>query len=296
MKTIIALLTAACGIGVAAEAREFTARDGRSLEAEIVSCDGDRGRVTVRRADGHTIVVKIGAFSPEDQAYIRQWVPVSNFMSDREFPLTVSRIEEKTWRREHESTSGGMGGQSGGQGGGGQGGGGQSGGPGSESSAAVVATDKYERYRYDIKLTNRGPMPLQELDVEYCIYYDQESAVADGSGSQTTQRNSGRQSGPQFGSRQQSFYTAVPEVKVTTGKKHISEIAPNGRFVLPSERVTILNRNASSSAEGELIDLEGRLKGVWVKISMQAPDGTVRTREITLPRSIRQQVEWKNVR
>lgn len=296
MKTIIAFLTAVCGLGTAAEAREFTARDGRRLEAEIVSCSGRSGRVEIRRADGAVIAVNIGAFSPEDQAYIRQWIPVSSFMSDRSFPLVVSRVDEKSWSREHESTMGGMGGM-GGQSGGGGGGGGMGGGM-SESSAEVIATDKYQRYRYDIRLMNRGAVPLQGLDVEYCIYYEQERAVADSEsfGSTQQQQNFGRQNGPpNSGQQSQGFYMAEPELKVTKGRKHIAAIDPNGRTVLSSDHVTILNRDASGSGEGELIDLDGKIKGVWVKVSMPAPDGTTRTREILMPRSIRSQVEWKPV-
>ncbi|WP_372796504.1 hypothetical protein, partial [Pontiella sp.] len=234
MKALITLL-ASCTIAAgAAEYREFTARDGRKLKAEVLSCDGVRGRVKVRRDDGKTIVVKIHAFSPEDQAYIRQWIPVSNFLSTMEFPVTVSKVEERKWRRTHEGSigmgnaAGGQEGNSGGGGGGPGGGGGGGGGPGGENSSAdVVATDRYARYRYDIKLLNRSPSALSELNVEYCIYYEQERAVPEDSEFGPANRSSG----PQSGGINQGFYEPLSEIKVQTGKQHIAVLDPHGREV-----------------------------------------------------------------
>ncbi|MDF7825358.1 hypothetical protein P4B35_15135 [Pontiellaceae bacterium B12227] len=307
MKTILAIL-ASCTLSANAAGvfHEFTATDGRKLKAKVISYDGSVGKVKIKRDDGAVVRVKIGAFIREDQAYIQQWEAVSLFMSETEVPVTLSRIEERKWKKTRESMRnggmGGMGGMGGGNsgpsgprgpgGGGGEGGGGQDdsngGGPGGQG-ADVVATDKFARYHYQIKLSNRSEVELDNLTVNYRIFYDQDRAVPDeGVGIADTSRNSGGRGNDVSA----EFYHAESQRLEASGKVDVDKLPPKSRKMVPTVGVTILNRNAKSDAEGDMIDLEGELKGIWVKVSMTAPDGTVRTRDIALPKRIARAYEW----
>ncbi|TLD69071.1 hypothetical protein FEM03_19575 [Phragmitibacter flavus] len=55
------------------QARTFTDAGGRTMEAELISKQGDQ--VTIRRADGVSFTVPANKFSAEDQAFIQQWQP-----------------------------------------------------------------------------------------------------------------------------------------------------------------------------------------------------------------------------
>ena len=298
MKALIAILaTCTLGASAAEQFREFTASDGRKLKARVVSCDSRRGKAEIEREDGTVIVAMLSAFSPRDRDYILQWEPISLFMSPMDVPITLHRVEERKWKREHESSrgmqrgGGGMGGNMpmgqapGGSGGGGPGGEGNMGG-----GAEVAATDKYVRYRFDVKIGNRGRVPLRGLEVEYCIFYDQDRAVPEDNGFGVAKAPGG---GSRSGGGVQEFYMALPEKRVKTGKLSVPFVDPASRRVVSSERVTILNRNAGGDGEGELIDLDGELKGIWVKVYMMAPDGTRRVREVALPRHLPKRAQWK---
>ncbi len=288
MKALLAILTSCTLTGAAAEMfHEFTVTDGRKLKAKMVSYDGKSRRVEIEREDGKVVAANIGAFVPEDHAYIRQWEPISLFMSPR-IPITLSRVEVRNWKKINESTRGSQGGG----GGGGRGGGGGPGG-GQNDEGGVLATDRYARYRYDVKISNRSSVSLENLKIDYCIYYEQERAVAENSGFESQ----GRQQGPDSrgGGKEQASYHPVCEKKVQSGTLSVAALDAGLRKVLPTESVTILNRNASGEGEGEMIDLEGELKGIWVKVSMKAPDGTLRVREVAHPRNITRSVEWNPV-
>lgn len=55
-------------------AREFTDRDGRKMEAELVSHAGADSPLIKIRRDGREFTVEIARFSPEDQEFIREWM------------------------------------------------------------------------------------------------------------------------------------------------------------------------------------------------------------------------------
>lgn len=61
----------ASGIAVQAEVRTFTSREGKPLEAEIVSAD--RSHVELKTKDGRTFRVPLDKLSDDDQLYIGIW-------------------------------------------------------------------------------------------------------------------------------------------------------------------------------------------------------------------------------
>lgn len=74
MKTIsrfLALVLAAIGLSPSLSAREWTATDGRKMEADFVSATADS--VTIKRAaDGQTFTLPLNAISQADQEWIKE--------------------------------------------------------------------------------------------------------------------------------------------------------------------------------------------------------------------------------
>jgi hypothetical protein len=168
---------------------------------------------------------------------------------------------------------------------------------GNESS--VVATDKNEEYRYDIKLFNRSEVPMDNIQVEYNIFYEQDQAVRVGSSSSDVSQQNDRGGPPQGdrgGSQQSGTYSVKSGVQTKGGKSQIQELGRRNRRTLQTDSVVILNRSATSEAQGELIDLEGDLKGIWVKVSMRAPDGTLRIRDIAQPPQLSRFYDWAPIK
>ena len=76
-------LSSPCG----GEAREFEDRFGRLLEAELVAHGGVGAKtVMIKKADGKTHDVEIGAFSEKDQTFIREWMKKTKPDSFPRFP------------------------------------------------------------------------------------------------------------------------------------------------------------------------------------------------------------------
>lgn len=71
MKTCLMLVILLIGGACIAQARIFTSSDGRKLEAELVSVDGDE-IILKRSQDGQLFRLPIGKISAEDQVFVRQ--------------------------------------------------------------------------------------------------------------------------------------------------------------------------------------------------------------------------------
>ena len=54
-------------LGVSLHARTWTSKDGRTIEAELVSQNTGAGEVTIKRRNGKIYTVKIGTLSQKDQ-------------------------------------------------------------------------------------------------------------------------------------------------------------------------------------------------------------------------------------
>jgi hypothetical protein len=71
MKTCLMLVISLIGAASIAKARTFTSSDGRKLEAELVSVEGEV-IILKRSQDGQLFRLPIGKLSAEDQAFVRQ--------------------------------------------------------------------------------------------------------------------------------------------------------------------------------------------------------------------------------
>ncbi|MDF7825357.1 hypothetical protein P4B35_15130 [Pontiellaceae bacterium B12227] len=137
MKALITILTT-CIISANAmeQLHEFTASDGRTLKAKVISYDGLTGKTEVEREDGKTVRVGIEAFSKDDQAYIKRWEPCSLFRSPTQFSIIPRRTLDQ------------------------------------KSSYVMGMVDQETRYTYDLCLVNRTGLQMNHVSVEYLACYE----------------------------------------------------------------------------------------------------------------------------
>ena len=67
----VALLFELGAMGLHAEVRTLTDKQGRSLKAEVLSVDGDS--VSIRREDGQTFSLSLSSLSDDDQRSLKEW-------------------------------------------------------------------------------------------------------------------------------------------------------------------------------------------------------------------------------
>ncbi|MCF7817676.1 MAG: hypothetical protein K9M54_07325, partial [Kiritimatiellales bacterium] len=243
------------------EFRTFTAQDGRKLKAKVVSYDPASDKVQILRDDKKSVTVQSSAFSDADQKYIKTWSAIGIFSSPSKLALDISRNEVGTTKKEHnvdmtnvEDDSGDSARRGGGR----------------EDGIQTVATDKSTQYKYNLTLANKGGVPLDNLAMEYRIYYAQEKPVMDD-----------KEKRPK-GDLRPVRYLPVSENKVKGGKVKIGTIEAKGTKEVSTGSVTLLQRTANRRIEDK-IDLKGELAGVWVKVYMKSPDGEMVERDIALP-------------
>ncbi|VGO21099.1 hypothetical protein [Pontiella sulfatireligans] len=75
--------------------RTFTGTDGRGIKAKIVKCDLRSGKVTVERENRRKITVPVDVFSFADQAYIKDWLALQNFLSNSKLRVSVDKRKGK---------------------------------------------------------------------------------------------------------------------------------------------------------------------------------------------------------
>lgn len=265
MKKLILLfasLTLACH--AADEYRTFTAQDGRTLKAKIITYDDSTGKVQIQREDSTLITANRSAFSKKDQTYIKTWSATGVFTSTSKLKAEVKRNIGKPTKKEIEvdmSTQTGRGSRGGG--------------------TQVVATDKKTSYKFDLLLENKGDISLTNIKMEYRIFYNQEKPIEDEKANAQRDENDTRP----------ERYLALDEDKVKSGEARLKSIGAGESETLSTGSVSILKRSANRTW-GSNINLKGDLAGVWFKLTMRAPDGTQLIREIAQPESIRKKYSW----
>lgn len=267
MKHLFFILLLATLSANAGELRSFTASDGRTLEARIVNYDADSGKVQIERADKKRITVSAEAFSAADQRYILKWAAATGFAAPSKLRIAVKREEVGTTEKKHEvdfsqENTGGR-----------RGGGG----------VQTVAKDERTKYRYLLTLENKSGVPINNIVVEYRIYYNQQKPVVDEKANQYRPQD-----------REVDIpdrYKAVDELKIKDGRDRLKPIAPKETRTFSTDAVTLLERKANRPYDDK-INLKADLAGVWIRLTMKGPDGKEIVREIAAPASVTRKFPW----
>ncbi len=242
--------------------RTFTAGDGRTLEAKLISYDSNSGKTTIERKDRKRITVAATAFSEKDQRHIAKWAAGQIFLSESKLKLDLERDEVKSTKtdltinlEDYSNMRGG-------------------------SGTRNVGTDKKTQYRFLLSLSNTGGLPLERISMDYRIYYSQEKAVKDKEKSEAQADD------------RPDIYEAVEQQKVREERGTIKLIEPRATKEVATKSVTVLNRTVSGRGIESRINLEGELHGVWIRLTMKGPDNEKLVREIAYPPSIPKKFPW----
>lgn len=145
-------LTTVLGTGaVSAEMHEFIAKDGSVVQGEIVDYSVQTDVVSIKSNRGKTIQTKAESFRDEDFKYIRDWDAVRLFSQNTHFriyldgPLSRNKWSKYTWYRP----------------------------PGKREPIKTWVAD-FNRMGYTIKIDNQTGYDLENVELKYCIYYEQE--------------------------------------------------------------------------------------------------------------------------
>lgn len=119
--------------------RSFVSPDGRSIEAEIVAATPDT--VTLKLASGQSIVAPVNKFSTADQEFITTWRKQNPAVIKYNFATSFTKEKKDSSKK--------------------------------DTGSRIVTT---ETWVCNMKISNRSGQTLQDLKINYEIYYNQMDA------------------------------------------------------------------------------------------------------------------------
>ena len=134
-----------------AEVREFTTKDGKAIFGEIVDYNVKTDVVKIKTDRGKMEETKGSTFLDEDFIYIRDWDAVRLFSQNAKFRIYLNESSSKSkwtkyrWLRH----------------------------PGKKEATHTHTTD-FNRLVYSMKFDNQTGYDLENVELKYCIYYEQD--------------------------------------------------------------------------------------------------------------------------
>ncbi len=150
------LSTVAC-MQAAAQYRDFTSTDGKTIKAALKAYDAQKKIVTIERDNRKTSRVPITVFSKADQAYILEWDASKGFSSASFLKIECDdMVVEKRKEKELEDVL-------------------YTGGHIEKDFEKTVTT--FERIAFEIQFQNTNNSELKDIRMEYQIYYEQSELI-----------------------------------------------------------------------------------------------------------------------
>jgi len=230
---LVVLLVA--GGAFAKQYRDFTDTKGRTIRGCIQAFDERSGTVTFERDSHRTSKVPITVFSESDQVYIREWSHARFFLSESSFRISAGR--KKTKDKE-------------------------------KSYSGSTWSEKVEDRGYEVVLENRSATQLENLEVKYCIFYEQD----------------------EIKNHQQHMSEGV-----LCGDFSLSQLSPKTKKTLVTEMVKIYKRELSGGYyyDANIKNVQtGRVRGIWIRVTMKLSSGEKLTRDYCLPDSLGNSKAW----
>lgn len=134
--------------------RSFQDQKGRSIKAVVIRATDDE--VWIRRNDGRTFRLELATFSDTDQEFIQGWRESEVLQRENALEFSVRRFSD-----------------------------------GRRDASTASHTTKIEKYGYVVTLTNRTPIDLKRLQIDYRLYVWRGSIRRTGQ-NRETERHMGR--------------------------------------------------------------------------------------------------------
>lgn len=233
----VCLVLAASGAYAAAQYRNFTDTQDRVIRGRVVRFDTTKEIVTIERENRKTAKVPITIFCDDDQDYIRSWGKGNAFESTFNFKVTINRKKESNDRVEREL-----------------------------SRRFPQYNLRVQDTHYEVVLQNRSDTTLENLRVEYCIFYEQKMPGA-------KKEDNG----------------------VYCGQMSVNHLASKSSQTLTSDKVTIFKSDLDGNyyyESGASSIQRGDVHGIWVRIYMKLPAGGTLMREHSFPEDTPEGRTW----
>jgi|GEM_PF-3389995 len=225
-----------CASGFAdAQYHDFMDTQGRTVRGRVLRYDALSMQVTIETDNRRTATVPVTVFDDEGQAYINEWAKAQDFMDENSLKIEVSR-------KENDDDS--------------------------ESYDTLNMDMDVENHSYEIELKNRSTTPLNNLKLEYCIYYEQDEVVKH---KQTTDQG------------------------VLCGTLDVPDMRPKSEQTLMTEGVTIYKKtlDADWMYYADIKNVQkGDVDGIWIRITMTTDTGKEFVRDYCLPDSLNNKRTW----
>ncbi len=221
--------------GAATQYRDFMDSQGRSIRGRVLRYDAKKRAVTMERDNKKVVTVPLSIFSDKDQEYVLAWEFNKVFLSESSFKITAKRKEVKDKDESYDS---------------------------------FVHAKKVENMGYELILENRSTSKLQNLELEYCIYYEQERS------------NRGKQ---------------LCEQGVRCESVEVPYLSPKSKKELMTETVRVYKTELDADyyyTSGSQNVQKGKVHGIWVRAHMKLDSGETITRDYCLPDSLNNKKAW----
>ncbi len=206
------------------ESRVFTDSQGRNIEAELIKYDEPKNSVTIKRMGSRReMTVPITIFSEEDQKFIGDWGRLQA-LHDSRLKADIKRIS----KRDADESYG-------------------------TSASTEVITD----HSFKIQFENGTTTTLEDLDLEYVVFYEQEHHLR---GGQRVEEKQG---------------TLYKEEKITLPKRQNTDFE--------TDKIRLRTWNTYS-----LAPIDAKILGIRVRLTMTSPAGEKEARDFCYPSSLKQ--------
>ena len=209
------------------ELHDFMNKDGKSARGRVHAYNPDTGVVTIAMENGKTFGADLGTFSNANQAYVREWHFISEFFT---------QVHINVFTKKEQSGVG----------------------------MEFLIWRPEEEIVYVIELENQSNYALNDLTVDYCIYYELD---------RPGNRGRGVEQGEQFGTLNIETLAGGEQVQVKTQ----SLVLPKG---IPYEYYK--DHKAPI----------GRVQGICIRIYLPLTGGNKVMREFSLPDNLRKHRNW----
>jgi len=213
----------------------FTDTQGRAINARIVSYDVRKETILMQMENGRQGKIPLDTLSAADKEYVRMWQVGRDFLNERVLKVSAKRKSEANEQK---------------------------------SDKVGVVTRKVENYGYELLLENKSEMEFPKVEMQYCIYYEQEEGV--------TGKNECKQG-------------------VYCGTESLGNLPAGSKRELKTRPVLIYKAELDSGwyyTSGTDSSQDGEVHGIWVRFTMELPGGDKVVRDFSLPDSIPNGHQW----
>ena len=212
------------GSGAWGKTRIFTDTKGRSIEAELEKFEESSSTVTIKKAGSRqSMRVPLSLFSEKDQAYIRDWGRLQA-LHDSRFDIDISKSSKRN---------------------------------ADKSFGTYASTEVVYDHCYNLSFENGTKCNLENMDLEYVIYYEQDHHLNGGYNKAVTKNG-----------------TMYVKDTISVPARDVVEIS--------TEKVPLVEWKTATIAQ-----IKSDIEGIRIRLTLRADGGAETTREFSYPSKLK---------